>query len=218
MSVDMDEFDYNLSHLSPAEFIMTCGSFADSLLNHEYYSKNWVDFVTHPQQLKVLLDDYKEAHLACELDGGKKNQKERDDTRHEVHLSVVLMGQFCVMKSVHEKNPALLNTVALKRKTRPVRNSGKPVNLIAPAVSLKHGDSRTIIVIYNKVPGAGSNEIQVCLGDPNDEASWRTVGIYKGCRVPISGYDPGTKLSVRVRCHGTGDPGPFSQVVSIIVL
>jgi len=53
MTVEMDEFDYNFSHLSPAEFIMTCGTFADSLLSHEYFSKNWVDFVTHPQQLKA---------------------------------------------------------------------------------------------------------------------------------------------------------------------
>lgn len=218
MPLEMDEFDYNLAHLSPAEFIMTCGAFADSLLNHEYYSKNWVDFVTHPQQLKVLLEDYKQAHLAWELDGGKKNQKERDDKRHDTHLSVVLMGQFCVMKSVHEKNPALLDTVALKRKARQVRHSGKTVNLTAPAVSLKHGESKTIMVMYNKVPGAGSNEIQVCLGDPNDEASWTTAGTYKGCRVTLSGYEPGTKVSIRVRCHGTGDPGPFSQVVSIIVL
>jgi len=123
------------------------------------------------------------------------------------------------MKSVHEKNPALLDTVALKWKARIVRSNGsKTVSLLAPVVSLKHGDSSTIIVTYNKVPGAGSNEIQVCLGDPNDEAAWKTAGTYKSCRVPISGYEPGAKLYVRVRCHGTGEPGPFSQVVSIIVL
>jgi len=214
----MDEFDYNFSHLSPAEFFMTGGNFADSLLNHEYFSKHWADFVTHPQQLKVMLDAYKEAHLAWEADGGKKKQKERDDKRHDVHVSVVLMGQLCVMMSVHEKNPALLDTVALKRKAPIVRSSSKTVSLIAPVVSLKHGDSGTIIVICNKVPGAGSNEIQVCLGNPNDEAAWATAGTYKGCRVTISGYEPGAKLYVRVRCHGTGVPGPFSQVVSIIVL
>ena len=219
MPVDMDEFDCNFSHLSPAEFVMTCGNFADSLINHAFFGKNWVDFVTHPQQLKAILVEYKDANLAYETDGGKKNMKDRDDKRQEAHVAVVLMGQYCIMRSVEQRNPSLLDGVALKRKGRQSRSSStKVTTLIAPVVVLKHGGPQTVIVSYNKVPGAGSNEIQVCTGDPNDEASWVLAGTFNGCRVPLTGYPPGTRLYVRVRCHGTGVPGPFSQVVSIIVI
>jgi hypothetical protein len=215
----VDEFDTSLHHLSPAEFIITGGNFADSLLNHGYFKDNWVDFVTHPLQLKEKLAAYNEAVKAYDADGGKKNLKERDERRQDAHVSIVLMGQFCIMKAVHEKNPSLLDPIALKLKSRQVRTSSKiPITLVAPVITVKHSASGAITVSFNKVAGAGSNEVQVCTGDPNDESAWKFAGTYKNCRIELTGYEPGSKVYVRGRCHGTGEPGPFSQVVSIIVI
>jgi hypothetical protein len=123
-----------------------------------------------------------------------------------------------VARSISEKNPSFVEDIPLKVRTRAGRASSKAIELTAPVATVKHGPSRTIWVSYNKVPGAGSNEIQICTGDPNNDASWRLVGTYNQCRVEVAGLEPGTKVYIRVRCHGTGAPGPWSQIVSIIVL
>ena len=216
------QFDTNFGHLSPSEFIVTVGNFADSLLNHHFFKDNWPDFLTHPTELKEQLGTYNESVMAFEVEGGRKNHKDRDDSRHEVHVSVVLMGQYVVMRSVSENKPEFLDSVALKVKTPPAKRATGNGSSVLPApenVTLKHGPtSGTIIVGYNKVPGAGSYEIFLSEGDPANEQSYAGMGQYNRCRVDLKGLEPAKKISVKVRCHGTGNPGAFSQPVSIIVL
>lgn len=217
MSIDYFDTAY-LNHLGPSDFIVTVGNFADSLLAHPFFRDNWVDFVTHPMQLKDLLVVYKDAVTAVETDGGKKNMKIRDDARAEAYTSVVLMTQFLVMMAKHKKDFSLLDAVILKQKTKANRNT-HPTTLAAPHPAVKHGkEPGTVIIVYNRIPGAGSTEIQMCLGDPNaEDATWQTVGIYKYLRVPIPGLQRGTTVYFRLRCHGIGEPGPWSDVISIIV-
>lgn len=216
------QFDTNFGHLGPSEFIVTVGNFADCLLTHPFFKDNWPDFVTHPIVLKEQLSSYHEALKAVEVDGGRKNIKNRDDSRHQAHASAVLMGQYVVMRSISEQQPDFLESVGLKLKTPIARSralSKSSSVLLAPEnVTLKHGTSGTILVSYTKVPGAGSYEIFIGEGDPSSEQSYAGVGQYNWCRVEVKGLEPAKKINVKVRCHGAGEPGPFSQPVTIIVL
>jgi len=216
------QFDTNFRHLRPSEFMITLGNFADSLLSHPFFKDNWPDFVTHPTKLKEQLSSYHKAVKAVELEGGRKNLKNRDDSRHQAHASAVLMGQYVVMRSISEKQPDFLESVGLKLKAPIARSratgKGSSVLLAPENVTLKHGTSGTILVSYSKVPGAGSYEIFIGEGDPSSEQSYAGVGQYNWCRVEVKGLEPAKKINVKVRCHGAGEPGPFSQPVTIIVL
>jgi hypothetical protein len=127
------------------------------------------------------------------------------------------------MRSISEKQPEFLESLGLKLKTsapRPRSISKSTLVLPAPEnVTAKHGTTSGMIVVsYTKVPGAGSYEIFIGEGDPFSEQSYASVGQYNWCRVEVKGLEPAKKMNVKVRCHGSGDPGPFSQPVSIIVL
>ncbi len=211
-------FDYNFASLSHSVFILMATGFADCLLTHSFFKDNWPDYLPHPLVLKEQLNTYHLAVAAVEADGGKKNLKARDDARDLTYQSVVLMGQYVVMRSISENNPDLLN-VGLKLKVKTVRN-GKPKALTAPIVTVKHGsDSGSVLVNYSQVVVRGSYEVQYCLGDPNDEASWKpTAGQYTKCHANVQGLEPARKVYFRVRCHVDGVAGPFSQTVNIIVL
>jgi hypothetical protein len=216
----VEQFDTSFGSLSHSEFIVTVGNFADHLLAHPFFKENWPSFLTHPLQLKEQLNAYNESVEAADLDGGRKNMKAREDRRNAAHASTILMGQYVVMRSVSENDKTLLETVGLKLKNRP-KSSVKPAasSPMPPTVTAKHGKaSRRVVLSYSKVAGGGSYEIQICRGDPNVESSWSVVGQYKQCRVEIEGLEPAQTVYFRVRCHGAGEPGPFSNIVSIIVL
>jgi hypothetical protein len=204
---------------------MTLSNFADSVLALEFFKEeaNWPKWLDHPVQLKEHLASYNEALRAYETDGGRKNMNERDQCRHAAQVSAVLIGQYVVMRSISEKKPEWLKNVALKLKTRGPKSSSKGLAVLTAPEHLtvdhfRNKQSGGIVVSYGKVAMAGTYEIQLCEDDPSTEANWKTVGQYAYCRVELTGLEPGKRLYFRVRCHGTGDPGPFTQPVSIIVI
>lgn len=218
----VDQIDTSvLNGLSPREFIGVVGDFSQSLATHRYFKDHWVDFVTHPLTLNEQLVLYHDAVVVAETIGGHKSTVDRDDRRNEVCISVQLMAQYVVMRAYSEKDPTLLNDIVFKVKARPVKSGNKrPKTLIAPtSVAVKHGpDSGSVVVSYDQVPYAGSYEIQVCTGDPNVETSWQPGKQYSNRRVTLQGLEPASMIYIRVRCHGTGEPGPYSNNVNIIVL
>ena len=217
----VSQFDTNFSDLSNSEFIVTLGNMADLLATHPFFKDNWPDYLPTPQKLKEQVNAFNDAVSAAEADGGHKNLKGRDEKRQEAQASAVFMGQYVVMRSVSENDPSFLDSIGLKLKTKPSKNN-KPASSVLPppdSVVVKHGtESGTVVVSHSKVAGAGSYEVQICQGDPNVEASWSTVGQYSKCRTLVRALEPATKVHFRIRCHGAGDPGPYSNYVSIIVL
>jgi hypothetical protein len=62
------------------------------------------------------------------------------------------------------------------------------------------------------------NEVQICLGDPNTEADWKTVGMFSGGRAMIPGVTPGTTIWVRVRTAGLKNVmSSWSSTAKIVV-
>jgi hypothetical protein len=79
--------------------------------------------------------------------------------------------------------------------------------------------SGTVFVSCSKVAAAGTYEYFVCDGDPTVADAWRSVGQFSTCRsIELSGLQPAKQTYIKVRCHGTGAPGPFSEYVGLIVL
>lgn len=91
----------------------------------------------------------------------------------------------------------------------------------APAdLKLVHGDlSGSIIGRFKPDRDRSMNEVQTNTGDPNDEALWKTVGVFSGGRATLNGIVPGTKLWVRARTLGIrGVTGAWSDPGNIMVV
>ena len=92
---------------------------------------------------------------------------------------------------------------------------GPPQNL-----RLYHGElSGVIIVRFKPERSPSSNEVQVTLGDPNQEAGWMQKVLVRGGKVEISGFAPGIVVWVRVRTLGLkGVMGVWSDPAQIRTL
>ncbi len=217
--MSVNQLGTNLSDLSHSEFVLVVGDFANRLLVHSFFKNNWPDYITHPLKLKEQLAAYHEAAVVVDADGGRKNLKDRDSKREAICDSVTLMAQYVVMRANSENDPSLLENLGLKLKEKPVRSRKPKDSVVSTTISAKHGsDSGEVIVTYRKVDGAGTYELEICQSDPNVEEAWSTVGQYSYCRVPLRGLEPAKRVYFRVRCHGTGAPGPYSHYIGIIVL
>lgn len=215
----LNQLDVNFKALTHPELVMTLGKLADSLLVHPVFKEDWPSFVPHPTTLKEQVADFQESvHAAA--NGDRLKMSERAAKRDVAVLSGTLIAQYLVMRALHENNTNLLNDVGLKRKTKAIRNTNKPVSIVAPTgITVKDGPvSGTVIARCNRMPGAANYEVQVTVADPASEDGWHTVGHFLHCRsMEVKGLEPATKCNFRIRCHGPTGPGPWSATTSFII-
>lgn len=91
----------------------------------------------------------------------------------------------------------------------------------APAdLKLRHGDvGGAVVARYKPDRPASTNEVQINLADPNNEAAWQTKGIFQRGRAELSGLTPGAVVWVRVRTVGLkGVMGAWSDPAQIRVV
>ncbi|MFO1482355.1 MAG: hypothetical protein U1F71_03230 [Verrucomicrobiaceae bacterium] len=91
----------------------------------------------------------------------------------------------------------------------------------APAnLRLRQGDlNGSIVARYKPDRQQSTNEVQTTTGDPNNEASWQTKGMFQGGRAEMDGFTPGTMVWVRVRTVGLkGVMGAWSDPAQIRVV
>ena len=93
----------------------------------------------------------------------------------------------------------------VSRKSLRIRRGtpGAPENL-----RLRHGDvSGSLVARYRAQRQPSTNEVQTTTGNPNTESDWRTVGIFRGQKVDITGLSPGTTVWVRTHLGPQGPRG-----------
>ena len=85
---------------------------------------------------------------------------------------------------------------------------------------LTHGElSGSIVVRYKPEKRGSTNEIQINLGDPNDEAGWTQKLLIPGGKAELTGFPPGIVVWVRVRSVGLkGVMGVWSDPAQIRTL
>jgi len=215
----LDLLDANFRKLSHADIIIKVGGIADILANHSGFPLPWPDVVPDPQRLKEMVIDFTAAVNAA-ANGDRQKIADRDLDRAELELSSAIVAQYLVMKSLKEKDPSLLNNTGFnlkKRNSRTARNAsvGAPINF-----SVKRGsDSGVVFAKSSKVPGGATSELQSCQGDPTIEESWKTLGQFVLCsHMEVHGLEAGQRYHFRLRSIGVKGPGPWSSIVSLMVV
>jgi hypothetical protein len=146
---------------------------------------------------------------------------ERDAYRIKVEVNVTITVQWAVIRSVRENDPSLIANLGLEPKKRLTTRNRIPALVGAPAnLTVKHGPLSGMVVLNTpKVLHGITYELQICLGDPTNEESWSDKDQFSsGRKMEVKGLEPGRVHYFRVRCFGAVGHGPWSPIVSLMVI
>jgi hypothetical protein len=213
-------FDVDLRTLPPLPFANKVISFTDALAVHPGFQDPLPPPLAGAAEIKAMATDY--LGLANAVAAGNLTQKTaRDALRPQVEVHTIMALQWAVMRSIRENNPSLIQNLVFDHKKPAAPRShvhplvAAPVNVVAT-----HGPvSGTVFINTGKVKGATTYHVYGCQGDPSVEASWAEVGKSTGCRnIELRGLEPGKVYHFRVNCFGAAGHGPWSSIVSLMVI
>lgn len=217
MSTEMFFLTY-LKDLSDGDLALQLETMGDILEDHRAYKdQNLPPWIIGPADLRECSVDVKHSSAAAKQDDSKET--ERQLARQKGVQAITFASQYVVMFSAHENDPTLLENIGLEPRHRTftkeaVRKPGSPTKF-----TVKHtGVSGSIKASVNRWEGKGSVELQICEGDPADEASWKTVDIFHSCRMRADGLEPAKKCYFRARLRNDAGKGPWSEIIELIIL
>lgn len=218
--LDFDVFDLNFKNMSHADFILFLAAMADALAVHPGY-QSMPPEVPDSKRFRELEARYAELVKASQTKDVVKIA-ERNAIRVEGVKAAKLTAHWAVIKSVAHSDPSFLANLGLKVKKR---NSRAPRKILVPApsnVSVKHtGVSGSVSLKCGRVAGGASYEVRFCQGDPVLEESWNAGDgkHFAHCSdIVLTGLEPGKIYHFRVRVLGNSGYGPWSAVVSLMVI
>ena len=215
----LDQLDLNFRPLSHFEFASKVISIANAFAAHSEFQDPFPPTIPNAGELREIGNHH--ATISNEaLTGDRGKIAARDAFRLKAEVNTAITVQWAVMRSIRENNPGLIANLGVEPQKRATTRSshpplvGAPVNLV-----VKHGPLSGIVLVSTKVQGAITYELEACQGDPTQEESWSAQGQYPGCRkMELRGLEPGKVYHFRVRCFGASGRGPWSSIVSLMVI
>lgn len=177
----------------------------------------WADPLVGPAELNDLFEAYQAAYNAA-LNKDVVKVSLRKTAR--AALMVYLRKLAGYLELVADGDTAKLLTTGYALRGAPGPGPG-PGPLPAPVeFTTRHGPlSGQLIGRARKLRGAGSYELQICIGDPGVEANWKFFAAYvSATRMEISGQTPGVKVWARLRGLSTAGPGKWTDPFGLMVI
>jgi hypothetical protein len=185
---------------------------------HAYHGSNWPDWMPGPRKFR---------EHASSLTSGQEAAKNKDTAKlrelekeHAATLmSINMNATYIVMRSILENNESLLHNVGYVLKEQTKRsNTLTSIRMTPMVLTVKRGpEPGSIVVKFERDPGAGLYHLQICKGQPSGEDSWEDEGLHKSCRVVVKDRELATWCFVRGRSQGDNETGPWSEPVGIII-
>jgi hypothetical protein len=215
--VARDFFDLNFRDVSNSDFIIYLGGIGDALESHIGY-QNLPEDVPKPQNFRAVATRLTEAVKAAQY-GDSQKKAERDAIRVEGEEATVALANWAVIRYLANKDSSLLANLGIAPK-RPVVKNANQASVTAPHLKVKRGKIPGQVVLRSeKIVGSASSEVQFCQGDPMKEDSWSAGVHFPHCsHMELNGLEPGKVYYFRVRCLGNNGHGPWSAIVSIVVV
>ena len=216
----VDVFDTSFNGLSPAEIIVRLSIIADLLSKHPAFRDGCPEFVYNPDKIRALGGRFHDA-LNAAANKDLLRIAEKNEIRAEIDQAMIFVGQYLVMFAAFKKDPSLLQNTGLTLRKRGGKKTVKKIVSDKPeGLRVRHHSvSGGVIVSANAMPLVASFELSMTTKDPNDESTWGSVGSYFHCsKIEVLGLQPGTTVFFRLRFITATGPGPWSTVVSIIVI
>lgn len=211
-------FDLNFKDVNNPNFIIYLGGIADALEVHLGY-QNLPEEVPNAGKFRDVASRLTEAVKAAQY-GDSQKKAERDAIRLEGEEASVALANWAVIKYLAKKDPSLLANLGIASKKPIAKNANQASVTAPPNVKATHGKlSGTVLLRSGKVAGSASMEVQFCQGDPMLEESWSAGEHFPHCsHMELKGLEPGKMYYFRVRCLGNNGHGPWSAIVSLMVI
>jgi hypothetical protein len=210
-----DVIDFNLPSLPHVECANKMHAVADAFAVHPGYQDPLPTTIPTADEAKEVATQY------GILANDRNRTAERDLYRPKAIMTFAIIVNWAVMRYHRENNPSLIANLGFDQKKKVAPKSRKHLVPGAPTkVSVVHALlSGSVMMNIAKVLGCLIYEIQFGQGDPTMEESWTGMIESALCRsVEIKGLEPGKVYHFRVRCVGAGGRGPWSSVISLMVI
>lgn len=207
----------SFQRLNEADFQAKAGHIIASLTGNPYYPEPWPEQVPTLKRLNEALNAYREAYHAS-LTHDTVKIKQRNDARQALTELFVQLAPYLEMLAQGDTDILASTGYDLRKEPQRGQNSG-----ILPAPSglrVVHGPlSGSLEVRIDRLPGAGSYEVQTTQGDPMLEANWKhALTSTTSTHIGLENLNPGQTYWVRVRGVGSGGNGVWTEAVSVIVV
>jgi hypothetical protein len=211
-------FDLIFRDVNHPRFIIYLGGIGDALEVHAGY-QNLPEEVPNAGKFRDLARRLTEAVKAAQY-GDRLKKAELDAIRVEGEEATIALANWAVIRYLVNKDSSLLANLGIAPKKAVVKNSNQ-VSVTAPQkVSAARGKLQGSVVLKaSQMKGCASLEVQFCQGDPLQEASWSTGEHFPHCsHMELKGLEPGKIYHFRVRYLGNDGHGPWSAIVSLMVV
>lgn len=213
----INRLEEDLKSCNNPELVLTVDNIADLLEIHPTYQVAHPDHAPSPELLREKANGLRSLVNA----GDQAKGSETNAAREELLLFAGLPAAYLNTVSVLRNDPSILQNTgyAIKgKRSRTASNTTPP----PPPTGLQVTQSEvsgTLCLSGHKPRANLSCEIQICKGEPLGESSWLPFAMRTGCRkIEVSGLEPGQKYFFRMRSHGPGGHGPWSAIVSRMVI
>lgn len=213
----VEQHDIDVNDLSHGDLILRTRDFARYCEEHRAFKEGAPPCVPGPAHYRELADS-----LTSAVQGGAgdtQKEAEAQAIRERIVRSMTFTAQFIVMFSDHHNDPGLLK-IGFEMKTRPpYKKVARTVLPPRPSKFTVTDDKEpgTIYVTVGNRPRNGSVEVQVTDGSPADEASFWRLGNFYECRFKAKGLQSVKKYHVRCRFDTPAGPGPWSEIIAVVV-
>lgn len=218
----IDPFDLKvltLPHFGLANAVITV---ADAISVHPGFQGTdaFPPTVPAPKELKETGTHYSVLCTAA-MTGHRGKMAERDAFRPIAVQQLALTLTWAAMRSVRENDPSLIADLGVEHKKKVQSRSTSHTLVGAPKdPQVKHGPvSEMVLVSVGKVKGSVMYIVQACQGDPTREDSWTLEVQSAKCKgIEMRGLEAGKVYYFRVRCFCHAGHGPWSSIISLMVI
>lgn len=213
----LDLLEHNFSGRSPGDFILTILTIADKVEVHPHLQV-LPEHVAGAPRLRELAGGYKKARDAAANHDSEK-MAEQLAAREECQSAASIMAYHISMISVYKKDPTVLHNTGYELKQRAVYSKNSSIPPMPTKFTVRHGGvSGAAVVTVNKEQSAASMELELSEETPPTESSFRPGGLLFKCRSELTGLEPTKRYHFRIRYRGAGGIGPWSHIVTLIMI
>jgi hypothetical protein len=203
--------------LNEADFQAKAGHILSCLTDNPNFPEPWPEPVPSLAQLneayRVYLDAY---HASLTRDSLKIRQ--RDAAREALTDLLKHLASYLELVAHHDADKLVTTGYDLRKDAVRGIHGG---TLPSPdGFSAEHGlKGGTVMLHVARTVGAKLYEVHTAQGDPSLEENWKPATTSAtGSHILLEGLNPAQTYWFRVRAHGSGGPGLWTDPVSLIVV
>ena len=212
-----ERFHIDFSDRSDGDLILTFRDFAVRCERHPAFRNGYPECVPGPPRYVNFAESLTQLVMTGPQD--KNTEQQKLAIREMGARCMTFTAQYVVMFSHHHNDPSLLNDLGLelvRRATYKKERQAPPAPSKFQVKDLPEEPGAISVSVSNR-PSKGSIEVQVNEVSPTSDESWRRLGNYYECRFTARGLGSVKKYWVRARFDTSSGPGPWSEVIAVVV-